>query len=298
MLKDKVQQLKTQAHKAVRVAEWWETQIQLHGEEHATAFYTSLGLNHLEQKSVEWEGMTLWREPTEAEKIAVKDVADAQESGKAKIAKILKALKANLIKKAIDEILKLKPEEFHTLVLDLPEAPELVKALDTVYMQGRTQVAKELSAQGLTVEAPNAAEAAISAEMQSLADFLLSRTANSVAGRVADIASEQVILGRTGNDLENAVTDAAEALSDAPEERAAAGGANRAVGMGRIDQAKVNADDIERIEFSALLDDRTCPACTDEDGTVYETLDDAPNVPYDECEGGMMCRCFLVFVVK
>jgi hypothetical protein len=298
MLKDKVQQLKTQAHNASRVAECWERLIETHGEAKATAFYSSLGLNHLEQKSVEWEGLTLWREPTEAEKIAVKDVADAQESGKAKIAKILKALKLKLVQQAIDEILKLDPEEFHTLVLDLPDAPELVKALDTVYMQGRTQVAKELSAQGLTVEAPNAAEAAISAEMQSLADFLLSRTANSVAGRVADIASEQVILGRTGNDLENAVTDAAEALSDAPEERAAAGGANRAVGRGRMDEMAIHAGEIDLWVFSSLLDQNTCDACFSEDGTEYDSYDEVPSFPFEDCLGTFLCRCFAVGIVK
>jgi hypothetical protein len=298
MLKDKVQQLKEHAHTATRVAEFWEKQIHLHGEDRATAFYTSLGLNHLEQKSVEWEGMTFWREPTEMEKIAVKDVADAQESGKSTIAKILKALKAKLTQQAIDEIFKLKPEEFHTLVLELPDAPELLKALDTIYMQGRVQVAKELTAQGVDVVAPDAAEAAISAEMQSLSDFLLSRTANSVASRVTDIATEQVILGRTGNDLESAVTDAAEALSDAPEERTAAGGANSALGAGRKDEAIANAGEVDHIEFSSLLDSNTCDECFSEDGTVYDSIDDAPDTPYAFCQGGSLCRCFLVYVVK
>src|ERR1051326_9476611 len=82
---------------AARHASFWQKAIDEHGEEKATRFYTHLGLNHLEKKSYEWEGLTLSREPKEHEKIAVKGIHGAQESAKESIGKILLNLREELI---------------------------------------------------------------------------------------------------------------------------------------------------------------------------------------------------------
>src|SRR5678815_2819803 len=114
----KVLHLKLQSASAMRHALWWEKQIQTHGEAKVTAFYTHLGLNHLETKSsIEWDGLTLSREPKEHEKIAVKGVAQAQESSQEAISKILLVLREELITDGLSSIKKLKPQNLHELVL-------------------------------------------------------------------------------------------------------------------------------------------------------------------------------------
>jgi hypothetical protein len=287
-LRDKLTELEQVAAASMRVASHWRKQITEHGEQKTEAFYQSL---HPEAKSIQWEGLTLSRHPTETEKIHVKDISDAQEEAKKRVSKVILAIKAKLVQKAIDAVLKLEPEDYHTLVLELPEAAPLVKVLEGVYEQGYEQVVEEITAE-VTVDI---AEASVSAEMASLADFLLSRTANSVAGRVADIATEQVILGRTGNDRDAAIRDGAEALSDAPEIRTATGGANRAIGIGRRD-AGIAAGDIGGTwTYSALLDSNVCSECLAEDGTEYKSLADAVEVPYAFCLGNFMCRCFIIW---
>src|SRR3990172_9927979 len=114
-LTDKVTQLKTEAFVAARVAQFWGKQIEAHGERKTTAFYTHLGLNHLEVKSIEWEGLTLSREPTEAEKLCVKSIAGAQETAKKQITDVLLRARERLIKDGLEAITNLSPAKYHTL---------------------------------------------------------------------------------------------------------------------------------------------------------------------------------------
>src|ERR1051326_506349 len=116
-LQEKVLNLKLNAALAVKHANGWQRLIDLYGESKATEFYKHLGLNHLEKKSVEWEGLQLSREPKEYEKIAVKGVAQAQESAKESINKILLTLRTELITDGLKGIKKLKPASYHELTL-------------------------------------------------------------------------------------------------------------------------------------------------------------------------------------
>jgi hypothetical protein len=85
----KVLELKSSAYLAARMATFWEQQITQHGTRKAEDFYLSLGLNHLERKGIEWEGLALSREPKEHEKVAVKGVASAQQSAQEAIGAVL-----------------------------------------------------------------------------------------------------------------------------------------------------------------------------------------------------------------
>lgn len=74
-LQEKILRLKLEGATAMRHAQWWEKQIATYGVSKVTEFYTSLGLNHLQTKGYEWEGLTLSREPKEHEKLCVKGIA-------------------------------------------------------------------------------------------------------------------------------------------------------------------------------------------------------------------------------
>lgn len=145
-LQEKALRLKLEGAIALRHGLFWEKQIQIHGEEKATAFYMHLGLNHLEKKSFEWEGLKLSREPKEHEKVAVKGIATAQESAQASIGTVLLGLRQDLIADGLARIKKLKPTSYHELVLQAPDefSAELSEQLMEVHRQGRVLVAREL----------------------------------------------------------------------------------------------------------------------------------------------------------
>lgn len=134
---------------AMRHASFWENAIKTQGHDRATAFYTSLGLNHLEKKGVEWEGLTLSREPTEAEKLCVKSIAQVQESSKEQLITLLTQLRTDLISDGLEGIRKLKPSTYHELTLSAsPESRERLRdRLIDVHRKGRLLVARELERQ-------------------------------------------------------------------------------------------------------------------------------------------------------
>jgi hypothetical protein len=148
-LQAKILQLKLDAALAVRHAQGWQRLIDLYGEDKATAFYTHLGLNHLEQKSYDYDGLKLSREPKEHEKLAVKGIAQAQESSKAAIGNILLGLRTELITDGVDGIRQLGPATYHELVLDAPAQyhASLREKLIAVHRRGRQLVGQEIERQ-------------------------------------------------------------------------------------------------------------------------------------------------------
>src|SRR5688572_1643058 len=138
-LQEKVLQLKLEAAGAKRLADWYEKQIAEHGLQKVEAFYLKrLGLNHIEVKA-EFEGLQLRRQPRDTEKIAVKGVAQAQDSGKTQLTNVLLALRQDLISDGLEGIATLSPAQYHTLVLKPSSVhrESLRDRLISVYRQGR-----------------------------------------------------------------------------------------------------------------------------------------------------------------
>jgi hypothetical protein len=148
-LQTKILQLKLDAALAVRHANGWQRLIDTYGLEKATAFYQHLGLNHLESKSYDYDGLKLSREPKGHEKLAVKGVAQAQESSKVAISNILLGLRTELITDGIDGIRQLGPATYHELVLDAPAQyhASLREKLIAVHRRGRQLVGQEIERQ-------------------------------------------------------------------------------------------------------------------------------------------------------
>lgn len=294
-LPEKVAQLKTSGLTAVRLAMLWEKHIVLHGEETATAFYKSLGLNHLETKSVQWEGLTLSRQPTEAEKLCVKGIAGAQEAGKASVTVILLDLRANLITEAMKAIKKLTPADYHTLILEAPQKSrdKLRDELVAIFKKGRRLVAAEL--RGTKEADPIDFDDEIFDELTDLTD---SRVVNDVQSRITAAAQRYYLLGLRGAALNAAIAQEMADGSVSYIDRASQGVANRMLNYGRSREAEDRSDEWGRVEYSALLDQNVCGPCAEDDGQEATSEDDLTPTPNPECEGGDWCRCFHVFIAE
>ena len=319
-LQGKILDLKLQALVAARHASFWQKAIDEHGEEKATAFYSHLGLNHLEKKSYEWEGLKLSREPKEHEKIAVKGIANAQESAKESIAKILLKLREELIEDGLKGIKKLKPANYHELTLQASaeSRSDLRDRLIRVHQQGRMLVAHELGVlpKGFVHEAgcsekftkndPAGYQCKCEIkeavpddefdELDDLTDLTGSRVTNDVQSRLIDAATRYRLLGLTGTELINAVQNEITAGSVTYIDRASRGLAHVVINIGRSDEAERRSDEWDRVEYSALLDANVCEPCAAEDGQTASSEDDLQPAPNPECLGGDMCRCFHVWI--
>lgn len=291
-LTEKVLNLKLQSALAARHAAFWQKAIVEHGPEKAEAFYLHLGLNHIEKKGIEWEGLTLSREPKEHEKIAVKGIAQAQESAKEAISKILLGLRTELIKDGLKGIKKLDPASYHELILQPSSEShgDLRDRLVKVHRQGRMLVAAELGKKEGVIDGDEFDD------LEMLTDLTGGRVANDVQSRIIAAAQRFSLLGTTGNSLIAAVTTEIQAGSVSYIDRASQGLANRVISIGRSDEAENRRDEWERVEFSALLDINTCPSCASFDGNSATDEEDLEPAPSPSCAGGDACRCFHVFV--
>ena len=296
-LQEKVLNLKLNAALAVKHANGWQRLIDLYGEEKATAFYTHLGLNHLEKKSIEWDGLTLSREPKEHEKIAVKGIHGAQESAKESISTILLSLREELITDGVKRIKKLKPATYHELTLQasMGSREDLREQLIKIHRHGSRLVAIELGGQGKGYKA--AAEDEFD-DLDMLTDLTTSRVANDVQSRIIDAATRHALLGQTGAGLINAVTNEITGGSVTYIDRAARGLANKVINIGRSDEMSERSDDIDRYSYSALLDQNTCPSCLDDDGKEAPSPNDLPDTPNPDCDGSDFCRCFIIAIAE
>lgn len=299
MLENKVVQLEQDVVTAQRIASFWRKQIDLYGEPKAEAFYRSLGLNHLETKSIEWEGLKLSREPNEVEKSCVKGIAQAQESGKESIAKVLLSARLSLIDSALSAIKKLTPATYHELILTMPEKfhDELREQLIKIFGKGKLLVARELEQQsGKRASGIQIKQTADDDELDGIIDLTDARVANEVQSRIAAAASRFALLGLTGKALWDAVSKEVGDGSTGWLDRIATGATNKVLSFGRAREMKDRQGDIDRYEQSELLDDRTCPACAEDDGKTASDPEDLPGAPNPDCEGSDYCRGFIVAI--
>ena len=74
-----------------------------------------------------------------------------------------------------------------------------------------------------------------------------------------------------------------------------------ALNLGRDQAAMQLKDQVSMVEFSALMDARTCPSCTTADGAGFaqgSAEHMSHECPFGDCEGGSLCRCILVYTFK
>jgi len=298
MLADKVTQLETDVVTARRITEFWRKQIGVHGERKAEAFYLSVGLNHLETKSIEWEGLTLFREPSDLEKLCIKSISQAQDAGKASVTVILLEARSELIDDGLKAIRKLTPATYHELILTMPDEfhSELRGQLEKVFHKGQSLVAAELAQQKGKARTSLKQSEEDNQELDDLTDLTDSRLANDIQARITAAAARFALVGLTGAALWDAVSKEVSDGSTGWLDRIAAGAASKALSDGRLAEMEDRKDEIDHYEQSEILDQNTCGPCAEDDGKTASDPDDLPGAPNPDCEGGDYCRAFVAAI--
>lgn len=252
------------------------------------------------KKSVDYNGMMLWRDPTAIESlINLKAIGDAFDSSEEKLKADIEALKNKLVADAVAGIIQLDPADYHTLVLE-PDPKDLAKFRDdlqAIYDKGRALVVDELEQQGATdVDTEFDIDPEDDQSLDNVAAATTSKLTNDVQSRVIGIAATLVALGIAGSLLKDKIFQALSKLSDAYIGAGAATASHVSLNIGRDATAHHNASIIKEVYYSSVLDQNTCVPCQDADGTTAETEADLPDAPNPDCEGWGRCRCIHVFV--
>lgn len=247
-------------------------------------------------KAVEWEGMSLRREPSDLEKlIDIKQIAEAMAKGEAETRTYLLGLRDRWISELLDEFDDLDPADFPAVTVEPTEKDRAIFSaiLTALFVAGAGLIVRELALQqggGGSGDQPQAD--ADAGGMSRLASATLSRLANDVAARAISSAVQAVTLGVAIADRIRADFDGG---STAYVDRAAQGSTNAAIARGR--EAEIRARGVELIVYSAVLDSGTCEPCGEVDG-VTGKIDEIPAVPNPACLGGSNCRCVHIPVVS
>lgn len=251
-------------------------------------------------KSVEYDGMSLWREPTPLERtINLKAIQDAFDSGEKQIEQQLLDLREKLIAAAIAGIIILSPSDYHTLTLTAPAGAvdDLRKELQAIYDRGRQLVLKELEAQGATgLGSIGVADEVDAAALDMLAGLSASRLMNDLQSRVIGAAAGLAVQNLTASELETALQDAIDSGSTGYVTTAALAADHVALGLGRIGEMN-DQDGIREFTESCVLDKSSCDPCISDDGITSTDITDLPGEPNPHCEApGGLCRCIIIAV--
>src|SRR5436190_174145 len=250
-----------------------------------------------QKKTFNLDGLTLGREPQGAELVIdLKAIAADLESEKEKLAKILKRFRNSLIDQAVTKLDKLDPAEAHTLVLvpDAEISKQISKCVRSAYQTGGRQVISELRAQAQGKSFSPNSQKDEPLEEDELVDLTISRIINEIQKRATDwYTMLKLLLDYTADKLKEKLLGESEKWLD----QLAGNTANISIQYGRDAEIENNLDQIDRCEYSAVMDPNTCGPCEDADGTSAATPEDLPDTPNPDCEGGSNCRCFIIGVI-
>ena len=253
-------------------------------------------------KSIQWEGLELYREPTDLEKACIKAIAETLDQGKATMVSALTEMRKSLIDQASTEILKLEPADYHLLALHATkqQKDQIQGLVDAAYKKGRRLVKQELDYQR-RMQGKATPEDLIDdedvADLLEIATATIGRLLNELAARAIEIAGRLLML--LGKDkMEAAFRKELEDTSEGYISNIAAGAVNAAVADGRQREWEYNKDEVDHVIYSCVLDANSCDPCSSADGMTASDPSGLPDTPNPDCQGGPLCRCLLIFVLK
>jgi HK97 family phage portal protein len=244
-------------------------------------------------KSIEWNGLTLRRQPTELEARMIKQIDEAYQSGKLSMNGQLLAIRGKYVSQIVDELDGLDPEDYYTATVkpDNADRQAVIAILAAIFLRGARLIVEELRNQGGGEGDPSARPDARQTSM--VAGALISKVANDVQARGTGAAVSAALLGQ---DVRSTVQRSLDEGSTAYVTRAASEATNRALADGRDAEIERRSDEIEYLVYSAVLDNATCRPCGESDGLGGQ-LGSIPDVPNPDCDGGANCRCLHIPVV-
>lgn len=190
-------------------------------------------------------------------------------------------------------------------------------AVTTIAQYGRTQVQVELAKQGADVRLVAASSLVVLAggagrssrtmksALTTSATIATEKETDYWVNRIIESAARLKRNGITGADLASRIVEVMTPEVEQGTLPLAKSEINEAFSIGRQAEATAQKDQIDHVEYSALLDANTCAACEALDGQIFpfeseqywETLP-----PYQHCEGNKgqpdACRCAHIFHAK
>jgi hypothetical protein len=181
-----------------------------------------------------------------------------------------------------------------------PGVTLLTAAMNTLAVTASTRMIAEAGTQGVDIDPGKV----------KIKATRLTRVAQARAGLAAAYLAHQAgtkalqsVRAAAGDDLDQQAMDAGDTidtfltgLSDTPLRDQLGAALTAAQNAGRVAVLEAAPDSAGTAVYVAteINDDNTCDACVDEDGTTFDTLDDAeadyPSGGYINCAGGLRCR--------
>jgi hypothetical protein len=242
---------------------------------------------------VEWDGLTLLREPTALEALCIKAIDRVMESGKQQITPMLDAVRRRWFEEIaadyddgdLDDPEDL--QDLQPLILSKDRA-ELIGALTLLAEQGAQLIVQELVNQGAPPSEP--LSDAPRAIIETIAGATLTQLGNDVRSRAVGSAVQAVQLGQP---IAARIRQDAASSPSGYVTRAAGQATNVALAQGRAGEMHRRKRQIAFYGYSAVLDAHTCRPCGEADGKSGDTPKDLPSVPNPSCPGGASCRCII-----
>lgn len=275
-----------------------------------------------EKKTFEFDGLELSREPNEIEKlIDLKSLVSDLETQSESLESSLLKYRDVLINQAVSLAKDLDEKNIFTLTLDRNEkaAKVVKKSLNEAYGKGRAQIVREINAQKSFVENPfldekyrekllkeypinfvelkDLLDDDAEERLASLSDSVISKMLNEIQSRTVNIFTALKVLGWETVSFFDEMKKRLAGESTAFVTQTAKASANAAIMTGRSDEISEQSENWDRIQYSAILDKNTCPACKKEDGKEASDESELEDVPNPFCDGGSLCRCFHVVVL-
>jgi hypothetical protein len=226
------------------------------------------------------------------------DLQHRFETALAALVAVWGAHKAGLINSLVAQVRAAStPAELAAIAAPTPDVAGFMAHLRPVVEHGAQAVVGEAEAQGVTLAAPALDDAL--ARISSAAEGSLALMAQSLAQSAASAALHADGPTVTADDRADMVRQHLESLAGADAEYELAGLATKAQNAGRF-AAMGAAPGGTRFYSSELNDENTCEACAAEDGTEFDSLDEAMgDYPsgYVGCLGGNRCRGTVVMVL-
>ena len=184
--------------------------------------------------------------------------------------------------------------ELSSITADVAGADTIAARLKTMAQLGAAEAAAEAGRQGATATVPVVTdlEAQLEARAAGLAQLLASALSQAAATKAFQLSGGAL----TADEVAGQVVDYLNGLSDSYLTDQFGGALSAAQNAGRV--AAMRTNNATRWYASELLDANTCDPCAAEDGTEFDTLEDAvsayPAGGYSGCLGGPRCRGTIV----
>lgn len=239
--------------------------------------------------------------------VAFGEINDRLDTAEDNFVKAAKEIQAKQIGQIVDQVVKHigageldKVTSLQTPFIG-PMRDAIEKVLTDLYEYGQKQVESELDKQRSAVQGREPAKKAVPSPEQ----FIKTRaaaTANVLGSKLrAAMAWQALRQIKAGAVDRAAMTAALTELSDRELVATAKFSVSEALNMGREAKAREMADEIGRVQYSALLDENSCGPCAEQDGKEFDYPSaewEEVEPPYRGCEGQDRCRCVGVYIYK